>query len=1202
MDKLSIPPFTEADLSLYTIFQILQECFLAQAIYNKLAEDNVAPYLYMPNIYPQCIRTHEQFDDGVTEEVCEPPVIFADNTKECGYLQAIHQMQDQLIELSQKFVIGGISIGQDGLPVYILIAVLNYKECACAKVQLQMQEQREIEEYNRTVQNLQNNLIESEKKYVIGGVTNGPCKEPVFILGACIINRGICLNHRKALKDKERLDTVKEKLSVQCERFILGGVTKDRKGHSVFIISAVLPIKKCICGKHEKIVKEMKDNRTPVEKSQDELKAFKQKFVISGVIVRDGAPIHIINAVYDSKDCTCGNHVMVYGRVKDKREEMQMLQHKLTKSRTKYVIGGVTFDPNGLPVFNIMAAILRNELCERHQKKKDGYNELCQMHKIINELQENLRTRRTKFVIGGVTYDRKGKAVYILSQAVVYKGLCPRHIQPKLLQIKALQEQKNIKQLEQKFAIGGVVYAGFEKKPVYLIQSVVIYKKLCRKHRIVGIEKDAIDEMQERFSKFRQNFVIGGVTRDRIGRPVYVIQSTLSLKYACAHRRNLGPTIGDSLYTNKYPESQEINEENEDNEDIISTDTKHSVCNALTCKAELKEIGDEEYVKAISKLQNRLIYSSIKFVISGLTFGPDGDPIYIISSVRKQRECMCQTIFPSSESSAFTSNEDESELSDETDELIENLHEGIKSLSQRFLLGGVTYDKDHNPVFIISCVIPNTCICVRKIPPAKTEEEVYPLFYHLESERIREAFNESARKYVLGGITLAPNGQPVFIVQSAIPLRECPCIREMRLKREAELKRKREQEEHEANVRLKILADEQKLIEGKEMPDECVCKEECEKFIKRTISNRCQCEQCKEDLDKARKIFIIDGVQVHKGEAIRVVEGVTEMKECNCLEQYRKKVDRYENLKARHAAKQNLKNLPKQYVISGVTIGPGNKPIYMLSGSVPSKKCVCADEAYEEQQRLIKAPKPFPERSPRYMISGIRYTMDGTVYIIAGAVPIPDCRCMLIYQEFVDRHLPCLELYEKYLEKVDKDLNKYMRDLKKDEQYWDNTSEDDECLCAESRTCVEECERQPLPKVAITCPKPPTAECCISTTIPPCAQSPKRHLTKKIRKDKSKRIKVCKCKEEIKPERECTCTVEQQCNAFCQEPEVVDEERMEEVESVTSLPADISEHKQNIELKRYIILSKIPCDPIAQICILKVSCHHTFLHASLLKN
>lgn len=1182
---------------------MLQECFLAQTIYNKLVKNNVAPSLYMPNIYPQCIRIPEEPDEGgITVEVEERPVVIIDQTKQLNYLLAIDEMQEQLIELSQKFVIGGITIGQDGLPVYILVAVLNLRECSCAKIERQIEKQRQIDERNKLVKNLQDDLIESEKKYVINGLANGPNGEPVYILGACIINRGICIKHKKCIKDSERLEVIKEKLATRCERFVLGGITKDRNGRSVFIISGALPMKKCICGKHEEIVKAMQDKRTPVEKSQDALKALKQKFVISGVILKDGFPIYVINTVYKTIECTCGNHVMVYGKIKDKRDEVQKLQYKLATSKTKYVVGGVTYDSNGLPVYNIIGVILRNELCERHQKIKEGYSELCKKHKIVSTLHENLKSNRTKFVIGGVTYDRKGKPVFILSQAVVYKGLCPRHIQPILLQREALIQQENIKELKQKFAIGGVVYTGYEKKPVYLIQSVVIYRKLCRRHRIVGIENEAIDIMQEKFKKFRQNFVIGGVTRDRIGRPVYIIQATLNLKYACAHRKNLGPTIGDSNFSDSCME--QVKEE-DDNDGILSTDTKHSFCNTLTCKAELKGIGDDNYIRNISKLQDRLIYSSIKFVISGLTFDRAGNPVYIISSVRKQRECMCQTAFPSSSeysSSEETEIESESEStnSSEYNELIEKLHEDITSIPQRFVIGGVTYDKDRNPVFILTCVAADTCICVRKVPPVKNEEP-YPLFYRLESERIRETCSESARKYVNGGITLAPNGQPVFIIQSAIPLRECPCAREMRLKREFELKKQRAQDEYEADIELKVLAAEEKLVEGKPIEDdECVCKEECEKFIKRTMSKRCQCEQCKEDLEKARKIFVIDGVEVHKGEAIRVIEGVTDMKECDCLERYRKKVERYEDLKARYVAKQNLKNLPKKYVVSGVTMGPDNKPIYVLSGSVPDNPCPCVEKAKDERERLRAAPKPFPSGAPRFIISGIRYSMDGTVYIVAGVVPVPNCDCMLTYQAFMDRHLPCLELYDKYLEKVERDLNKYMKDLREDEKYWDSISED-ECLCEEPETCVDECEAKPLPVIPKTCLKPPEVVCCLSKINQPCSSqspSPSKKQKGQLRKRKKepkentkRRIKICKCKEDIKPELECTCTEETQCSALCKEKEIfdedVEEEEYEEEEEGPSI-SNVWDRLKNFELKRYIILSKIPCDPIAQICILKV--------------
>lgn len=256
----------------------------------------------------------------------------------------------------------------------------------------------------------------------------------------------------------------------------------------------------------------------------------------------------------------------------------------------------------------------------------------------------------------------------------------------------------------------------------------------------------------------------------------------------------------------------------------------------------------------------------------------------------------------------------------------------------------------------------------------------------------------------------------------------------------------------------------------------------------------------------------------------------------------------------------------------------------------PEKKCTCADEAYEEQQRLLKAPKPFPCCGPRFIISGIRYEMDGTVYIVTGVVPIPDCRCMDIYHAFLDRHTPCMELYEKYMEKVEKDMKRYMRDLEEDEKYWDNMSVDEKCVCEEQELCLDECESKSPPKIPVSCPKPPFGECCQRYVPPPCpptCAAPPPSVKTKNKKTKRKG-KICKCKEEIQPDKECTCTEDEQCVALCQIKEtfsdIMEEETEDEEHSVT--PTDNKE--KSIELKRYIILSKIPCDPIAQICVLQV--------------
>lgn len=161
----------------------------------------------------------------------------------------------------------------------------------------------------------------------------------------------------------------------------------------------------------------------------------------------------------------------------------------------------------------------------------------------------------------------------------------------------------------------------------------------------------------------------------------------------------------------------------------------------------------------------------------------------------------------------------------------------------------------------------------------------------------------------------------------------------------------------------------------------------------------------------------------------------------------------------------------------------------------------------------------------------------------------------------MEKHTPCLTLYDRYLEKVEKDMNKYMRELQEDEKYWDTFSSEEDCVCEPQESCLDVCpDKVQKPSV---CFKQPVSS----------KQPPKTTTIKKT----SKKSKKCKCKaEEVIIKTECTCDETQECYAMCQTA----------LKPIETPAPDIS--KRTVELRRYIILSKIPCNPIAQICILKV--------------
>ncbi|XP_031352185.1 uncharacterized protein LOC116177359 [Photinus pyralis] len=197
----------------------------------------------------------------------------------------------------------------------------------------------------------------------------------------------------------------------------------------------------------------------------------------------------------------------------------------------------------------------------------------------------------------------------------------------------------------------------------------------------------------------------------------------------------------------------------------------------------------------------------------------------------------------------------------------------------------------------------------------------------------------------------------------------------------------------------------------------CTCKEDVEESIK---TNLCHCAQC-----TARRQELSTGT-------------------CKCMAVYETKLQIYEKLKQRFDAQQGLISMPKPYVVGGITYTYDGQPVYMLSGVAPELECCCAaiqrDQLLEEQRRANMPTIPLGKQ--KYVISGVQSTDKGNVFVVSSAVPTEDCTCMKLFKAYQERHVQCLEVYQKYLEKMRIDVHEYMLEMTNDPRFQEEITND----------------------------------------------------------------------------------------------------------------------------------------------------------------
>ncbi|KAK5644991.1 hypothetical protein RI129_006291 [Pyrocoelia pectoralis] len=177
-------------------------------------------------------------------------------------------------------------------------------------------------------------------------------------------------------------------------------------------------------------------------------------------------------------------------------------------------------------------------------------------------------------------------------------------------------------------------------------------------------------------------------------------------------------------------------------------------------------------------------------------------------------------------------------------------------------------------------------------------------------------------------------------------------------------------------------------------PD-CSCREYVQNMIE---TNLCQCEQC-----KTRRQESSTGT-------------------CRCMELYQQKIKTYEKFKQMmFEARQGL--MPTQ----GQSV--------QMSNDAPELKCSCARiyrEKLEERQGLANMPS-IPLEKQKGVTSESHSTEEEKVASDNAAKV--ECTCLKLFKAYQERHVQCLDVYQKYLEKIEIDVRKYMEDIENNDRF-----------------------------------------------------------------------------------------------------------------------------------------------------------------------
>ncbi|GJQ71279.1 hypothetical protein Trydic_g11017 [Trypoxylus dichotomus] len=454
---------------------------------------------------------------------------------------------------------------------------------------------------------------------------------------------------------------------------------------------------------------------------------------------------------------------------------------------------------------------------------------------------------------------------------------------------------------------------------------------------------------------------------------------------------------------------------------------------------------------------------------------------------------------------------------------------------------------------------------------------------------------EQQLKFVIVGIALGKHGEPIPIISGVVlgKVMDCKCTRKKIAKTlyrnknieypdvkdgECHCEEKKKQVEEECDkilgqigkctcwpdlldntssstlsisnigsyVRLPSDSDEdkkEKLLEVEPpKPFACGCKE----IVDIVLDCAERQIECREDCSKKKRkpTFIIADMKLDEAEdSVPIIVGVKAQQRCDCIVKFQRKIAKFEELRIRQEVQDTLKSCKKKFLITGITTGPNGKPVYILSGTSEEKPCPKCEEMIEwkkrEEERIANMPtsSQFPQK---FVISGVHHSPVGNVYVLTGVAPTKECECMKLYNAYMERHAPCMDLYERYIAKMKKDAEEYLSELTGDEN--EQSSEKKTSSSSKSTSIGV------LPEGECYGEKEPTLE----TNLPSTS---------------SEREKI----EDI----------------GISEENGVDEDNGLFIHVECGCDDSDDDGDENTEMKRFIVMEEIPCSAVKQMAILK---------------
>lgn len=348
-------------------------------------------------------------------------------------------------------------------------------------------------------------------------------------------------------------------------------------------------------------------------------------------------------------------------------------------------------------------------------------------------------------------------------------------------------------------------------------------------------------------------------------------------------------------------------------------------------------------------------------------------------------------------------------------------------------------------------------------------------------------------------------------------------------------------------------AEPDDLIRLKEIASSCcTCKLETQRTVDTAV---CRCKKCVELAhSRFKHDFIISGHREAEGELpTRIIEGVKAHKtECDCLRKYRESIEKYESWKTRNKAVEEMKSAEQKYVIGGVVNRPNQPPVFLISGAEPKRECPCVErfkEEQEEKERIAKMPKKL--LGLPYLISGVKETPEGNVFVISGVQTGKKCKCLRLYDAYMQQHEKCVKISEAYDKKMKEELEEYLNELIEGEEESGKEGEG-----------IEEVEN-----------KENAQDEEIKDTVesePVCNDVVQKEQSVHKGDRSTEKVKLVDTNLIVKLEYNKRQSEEEIC--VCAEPE------------------EVKEEEEEMKLKRFIILDKFPKSKKSQYDILKVCC------------